>query len=74
MRALRRIAAAVPGGDVLVVTHGGLVYAVEQSLGAEFRRMANTEGRWVEVGPGSVRLGERVVLSEPQDTTVPNQI
>lgn len=74
MRALRRIAAAVPGGDVLVVTHGGLVYAVEQSLGAEFRRMANTEGRWVEVGPGTVRLGERVVLSEPQDTTVPNQI
>ena len=75
LRALRRIAAEVPGGDVLVVTHGGLVYVVEQHLGEEFARLANTEGRWLEVGPGqALRLGERIVLSAPEDTTVPNQI
>ena len=75
LRALRGIAAEVPGGDVLVVTHGGLVYALEQHLGAEFSRLANAEGRWFEVGPGAaLRLGDRVLLSAPEDTTVPNQI
>lgn len=75
LRAVRAIAAEIPGGDVLVITHGGLVYALEQHLGAAFVRLANAEGRWLEVGPGlGLRLGERVLLSAPEDTTVPNQI
>jgi broad specificity phosphatase PhoE len=75
VRAVQAIAAEVPGGDVLVITHGGLVYALEQHLGEEFVRLANAEGRWLEVGPGAaLRLGERVLLSAPEDTTVPNQI
>jgi broad specificity phosphatase PhoE len=74
-RALRAIAAEVPGGDVLVITHGGLVYALEQHLGEEFARLANAEGRWFEVDAGpALRLGERVLLSAPEDTTIPNQI
>lgn len=72
--ALERIAAAVPGGDVLVVTHGGLVYTLEEHLGADFERLANTQARWFEVGGGRVRLGERVLLADPEDTTVPGQI
>ena len=60
---------------MLVITHGGLVYALEQHLGEEFVRLANAEGRWFEVGAGTaLRLGERVLLSAPEDTTVPNQI
>jgi broad specificity phosphatase PhoE len=75
LRALHAIAAEVPGGDVLVITHGGLVYALEQHLGEEFVRLANAEGRWLDVGPGAgLRLRERVLLSAPEDTTVPNQI
>ena len=74
-RALRRIAVEVPGGDVVAVTHGGLVYRLEEHLGSEFEKLANTEGRWLEVDPaGRMRLGERLLLAEPQDTTVPNQI
>jgi broad specificity phosphatase PhoE len=73
-RALRRIADEVPGGDVLVVTHGGLVYTIEEHLGEEFTRLANAEGRWVEVTGAGLRLGERVLLSAPEDTTVPGQI
>ena len=74
-RALRRIAAEVPGGDVLAVTHGGLIYNLEQHLGSEFAKIANTEGRWVEVdAAGRMRLGERLLLAEPQDATVANQI
>ena len=72
--ALHRIAGEVPGGDVLVVTHGGLVYAVEAHLGAGFDKLANAAGRWVDVGGGRLQLGDRVMLAEPQDTTVPNQI
>ena len=75
VRALQGIAEAVPGGEVVAVAHGGLVYAVEQHLGEPFTKLANTEGRWFAVGPGdALRLGERVVLSAPEDTTVPNQI
>ena len=73
--ALQRIADAVPGGDVVVITHGGLVYTLEQHLGQEFVRLANTEGRWLEVTPdGRLALGERVALATPEDTTVPDQI
>jgi broad specificity phosphatase PhoE len=71
---LDRIAAEVPGGDVLVVTHGGLIYTIEEHLGADHARIANTEGRWVEVGGGRLRLGERVLLAAPEDTTVPGGI
>ena len=75
LAALRRIAAAVPGGDVVVITHGGLVYLVEQHLGQEFTRLANTEGRWIDATPdGRLTLGERVLLAMPEDTTVPEQI
>lgn len=86
-RALARIADAVPGGDVLVVTHAGLIYAIERWLGAEFERIANGAGRWVTVtgtargdgdGPATdgvtLRLGERLLLTDPADTTVPGQI
>lgn len=74
-RALHRIAEAVPGGDVLVVTHGGLVYTVEEHLGADHARLANAEGRWLAVvAGGPMHLGDRVLLSEPEDTTVPGQI
>jgi broad specificity phosphatase PhoE len=73
-RALRRIADAVPEGDVLVVTHAGVVFAVERHLGLDRTRLANVEGRWVTVTPEGLRLGDRMVLAEPQDVTVPRQM
>ncbi|MGQ0830855.1 MAG: histidine phosphatase family protein [Microthrixaceae bacterium] len=64
-----------PDGDVLVVTHGGLVYAIERLLGAGFVRLPNLGGRWLEVGPeGPTALGDRVVLVDPDELTVPEQI
>lgn len=74
LRAVRRIGREVPGGDVLAVTHGGLIYVLEQHLGAEFARIANVEGRWLVVDGDALRLGDRLLLAEPQDVTVPNQI
>lgn len=74
LRAVRRIGREVPGGDVVVITHGGVIYALEQHLGAEFARIANVEGRWVAVDGEVLRLGERMLLAEPGDVTVPGQL
>jgi broad specificity phosphatase PhoE len=74
--ALGRVHDLVPDGEVIVVTHGGVVYALEGRLGSPFERLANLGGRWMEVGPGGELrgLGERVVLVDPDELTVPAQI
>jgi broad specificity phosphatase PhoE len=73
--ALAHIHELVPDGEVLAVTHGGLVYALERELGAGFVRLPNLGGRWVDVDAGGARrLGDRVVLVDPDELTVPNQI
>ncbi len=71
-----RIHDLAPDGEVIAVTHGGVVYALEALLGSPFERLANLAGRWMEVGPGGElrRLGERVVLVDPDELTVPAQI
>jgi len=73
--ALVRIHDLVPGGEAIAVTHGGLIYVIEGSFGVPFQRMANLGGRWLDVGEeGPTSLGERVILIEPGETTVPGQI
>jgi hypothetical protein len=53
-----------------------VVYAIEGLLGSAFERLANLGGRWIDVGPGGEvrRLGDRVVLVDPDELTVPAQI
>jgi broad specificity phosphatase PhoE len=69
------LAAAVDGsgpGDVLVVTHGGVIRTIERSLGAIPERLPNLGGRWLLADtPTDLSLGERVVLLEPDEVTVP---
>ena len=74
--ALGRIHDLAPDGEVIAVTHGGLVYVLEGQQGAAFERLPNLGGRWLDVGPGgAVRaLGERVLLVDPDELTVPAQI
>lgn len=71
---LRRIHDEVGDGDVLVVTHGGLVYALEEHLGERHRRIGNLEARWVEVDGDRLALGPRVELVDHAEITVPGQI
>jgi broad specificity phosphatase PhoE len=73
--ALVRIQELVPGGEAIAVTHGGLIYVLEGRFGQPFQRLENLGGRWLEVGPdGPVSLGERVVLIDPNEVTIPDQI
>ena len=73
--ALVRVHALVPDGEAIAVTHGGLVYVLESHFGEPFARLANLGGRWLEVGPdGPERLGERVILVDPDELTIPSQI
>ncbi|MEX2294545.1 MAG: histidine phosphatase family protein [Acidimicrobiales bacterium] len=73
--ALARIHALAPGGEAIAVTHGGLVYVLEQLLGAAFVRLPNLGGRWFDVGAdGPEGLGERVLLVDPDELTIPDQL
>ncbi|CAN5788607.1 hypothetical protein BH24ACT3_BH24ACT3_10320 [soil metagenome] len=74
LAALDRIVTAVSGGDALVITHGGLIYAIEEHLGRGHERLANLGGRWVEAGDSGLVLGPRVLLVDPDAATVPGQI
>lgn len=62
------------GGTVIAVTHGGLIYAVEQSMGADFERIPNLGGRWLRLGDHRHELGDRIVLVDPDAVTTPDQI
>jgi broad specificity phosphatase PhoE len=73
--ALSRIHELAAGGQVLVITHGGVVYALEGILGASFQRIPNLAGRWFELdGEGPARLGARVLLIDHAEITIPEQL
>jgi probable phosphoglycerate mutase len=83
-RAFLHIRDEVGEGEVLVVAHAGLLYLVERELGADGLRLANLDGRWLDLldvdgGPSGrlgdiARLGERLSLLAPDQITVPGQI
>lgn len=61
--ATHRIAARVPSGDVLVVSHAGVIYTLERHFGIVFKRIGNLGGRRILVQSGEVRLQERIALT-----------
>lgn len=61
--ALLDLAARFEGGEVIAVTHGGVIFALEKHLGGDAVRIPNLGAQWVDVGgDGSIRLGDRVPL------------
>ena len=74
--ALGRLAAgAGTGGTALVITHGGVIRALERLVGAgRDERLANLGGRWFHVGAGALQAGEEVLLVDPDVATVPDQL
>jgi broad specificity phosphatase PhoE len=61
--ALGRVAEQVVTGEVLVVSHGGVIYSLERRLGAHHVSIDNLGARWFHNDGESWRLGERVQLS-----------
>ncbi len=76
LEAIGDIARAAPGASVLVVTHGGLIGAVEGHLDAAWLRTPNLGGRIVHDRDGRLELGERILLVDPEDVevTTPHQV
>ena len=76
LRAVQRIHTALPDGEALAVTHGGVIYALEGHVGGSFHRLANGEGRWFEIDDDKLRAGDRVLLVHDDGTpvTVPDQL
>ncbi len=64
--ALLDIADSVPGGEVLVVTHAGLLRTMRRALGGHPHRFANLGGNWFSVADGRLTLGEIVELIAPE--------
>jgi len=73
-------------GEIVAVTHGGVIMRIEDHLGGGHHRMPNVGGRWIERrigqsgGGGEWLLGDRIELLDGADLaagveiTVPNQI
>lgn len=78
LRAIATILTELDGADdVLAVTHGGVIYALERHLGADFQRIPNLGARFVTVdASGRMALGERLLLVDPDEVlvTLPDQI
>ena len=69
--AIARITAEVPDGIVIVVSHGGLVRAVERHLGLEDGGpVPNLGGRWISVEGDALVAGERQLLIDPDAVEV----
>ena len=63
-RALRAIHARGAGSNVLVVSHGGVITALERRSGEAWRQITNLEARWFEFDDDDslIPVGERVHL------------
>ncbi|HAI64588.1 MAG TPA: hypothetical protein DCM13_06855, partial [Acidimicrobiaceae bacterium] len=59
-------------GDVLAVSHGGIIYTLEGHFGLAHERIANLGARWLHHDGSAWRLGERLLLA-PDDITIDNQ-
>jgi len=72
--ALDRVHAEYDGADALVVTHGGVIGAVERDAGLPWERLPNLGGLRVSHNGNGLVVGERVVLVDPDELTIPNQL
>lgn len=60
------IAAAAPGGEVLVVSHGGAIRAVRRLLGTSDARLPNLGASWFTIRGGAVAAGDVVHLTDAE--------
>jgi len=61
-------------GTIVVVTHGGCIYALEGLCGEPYRRISNLGGRWFEIEDDEIIIGNRTHLLPEEEQTYPDQI
>jgi broad specificity phosphatase PhoE len=71
---LDRVHAEYTGAEVLVVTHGGVVYAFEEAAGLPFERLPNLGSRRIVHRGGDLELGERILLLEGDDEMIATSV
>jgi broad specificity phosphatase PhoE len=70
-RVLPALVGLEPAGEsLLVVTHGGVIGAVERHLGLGHERTPNLGGRMVELRDGELRLGDQLLLVDEHEVAV----
>ena len=62
LAALVDIARQYPGGEVLIVSHGGVIRAAQQAIGAKVPTLPNLSGSWFLARDGVLSPGEAVHL------------
>jgi probable phosphoglycerate mutase len=74
LAALAELGAHLDGGVGLVVTHGGVIRAIERRLGAGDLPVPNLGGVWVVLDGGALSLGDRALLVDVSEVTIPGQL
>ena len=72
--ALARIEAEYRGAELLVLTHGGVIGALERDGGLPWERMPNLGARRLIHHGDRFAIGERLVLVDDDELTIPTQI
>ena len=55
---------------MLVITHGGVIGAIDRWLGTEYLRVGNVQGRWLTVDDdGRIAFDPHFAVDEADDTS-----
>ncbi|MDG2428840.1 MAG: histidine phosphatase family protein [Acidimicrobiales bacterium] len=57
-----RAGAMGANGEILVVAHGGVIYALEEACGKPWQRIPNLGARWFKISDGKLSSGLRAEL------------
>ena len=68
LAALVDIAGQYPGGEVLVVSHGGVIRAAQRAIGWKMPKLPNLSGSWFVARDGVLSPGEAVHLLAGEHT------
>ncbi len=69
--ALEAVATAPEGSNVLVITHGGVIGAIDRWLGNEYLRVGNVQGRRLVVDDDGRISFDSVFAVDDSDTSSP---
>jgi broad specificity phosphatase PhoE len=72
--ALSRLESTFRGATLVVVTHGGVIGALERHHGEPSGRLPNLAGRTASHSGAALALGDRLALLDEDERTVPAQL